>query len=60
METLQQSSFGFSSCKMFSDSGLEDSALDHDNIVLIRPRMRAESEARCLDHWERVVYVSVS
>lgn len=60
METLQRSSFGFSSCKMFSDSSLEDYALDHDSIVLIRTKMRAESEARRLDHWERMVHVSVS
>lgn len=60
METLQQSSFGFSSCKMFSDSGSEDYALGHDNVVLTRTKMRAESEARCLDHWERILHVSVS
>ena len=61
METLQQSSFGFSSCKMFSDASSEAYALiDHDNIVLTRTKMRAESEARCLDRWERMVHVSVS
>jgi len=34
--------------------------LDDDNIVLTRTEMRAESEACCLGHWERMVHVSVS
>lgn len=42
---------------MFSDSSSEDYALlDHDNIFLTRTKMRAESEACCLDHWERMVH----
>lgn len=60
METLQWSSFGFSPCKMFPDSGSDDYALlDHDNIVLTRTKLRVASEVRCLDGWERMVRVSV-
>lgn len=60
VETLQQSSFGFSFWKMFSDSRSEDYACpDHGNIVLTGVKTRADCEACCLVHQERMV-VSVS
>lgn len=47
METLQQSSFGFSFWKMFSDSRSEAYACpDHGNIVLTGVKTRADQTVR--------------